>query len=337
MSSGRRIVVLGVLFMLACSGTVLGAKPTFDKPFRIGMIGLDTSHVVGFTKLFNDAKKPDPLARFRVVAAYKGGSADISSSADRVEGFTKTLHEKYGVEICDSIEAMCKKVDGVMLESVDGRPHLGQARPVIKARLPLYIDKPMAGSLADVIEIFRLAEQAKTPCWSASSLRYWTPVVALQTEAAGKPFEKVIAWSPCKHEEHHPDLFWYGVHGAEVLFTLMGPGCQTVVRKKDTDIVTGTWPGGRIGIFDPTRGGYGAEVTLGGKTSKTGKPTEHMYLSLMKQVAKFFETGKVPVPSAVTIDMFAFMEAADESKRQGYKQVSIADVIAKAKKAGPSK
>lgn len=331
MSLTGKAVLLCLACGLAAGQTTRAAEPTFDRPFRIGMIGLDTSHVIGFTKIFNTAKKPDPLAKFRVVAGYKGGSTDIESSHTRVDEFTKQLERDFGVKIYDTIEELCKHVDGIMLESVDGRPHLRQAEPVIKAGLPLFIDKPMAGSLSDVITIFRLAERAKVPCWSSSSLRYWTPVAELKAKAGGKPIEKCVAWSPCHHEPHHPDLFWYGVHGVELLYALMGPGCQTVIRKEGTDVVTGTWTGGRVGVFEP-RKDYGAEITVNGQTHKTGQDKEHMYLSLMKQVARFFETGKVPVASEVTTELFAFMEAADESKRQGYKEVRIADVLAQASK-----
>jgi len=335
MQASRRVVLLGVICM-SVSAVAVGAPPTFDKPFRIGMIGLDTSHVVAFTKIFNTAKKPDPLARFRVVAAFKGGSPDIPSSADRLEKFTQTLHEQFGVEICDTIEDLCKKADGIMLESVDGRPHLAQARPVIKAGLPLYIDKPMAASLADVIEIFRLAEAANVPCWSASSLRFDSNIVGLKQKVRGQRVQKTIAWGPCHREPHHPDLFWYGVHGVEILFTLMGPGCKTVVRLKDQDVVTGTWADGRIGVFDPRRKDYGAEIITDEGTVKTIKKGDY-YRKMLEAVAKCFETGKAPITPAETIDLFAFMEAADESKRQGWGEVKIADVVAKAKKGAARK
>ncbi len=331
MNRSRRIIIPGTICMLLATAAT-AAPPTFDKPFRIGMIGLDTSHVKAFTGIFNGAKKPDPLAKFRVVAAYKGGSPDIPSSADRLEGFTKILKEQYGVEICDTIEALCRKVDGVMLESVDGRPHLKQAIPVIKAGLPLFIDKPMAGSLADVIEIFRLAKQANVPCWGGSSLRFDTNVMAMAAKARSQRASKVVAWSPCKHEPHHPDLFWYGVHGVEALFTVMGTGCKTVIRKKGTDIVTGTWADGRIGIFDPTRGDYGVEITTDQGTLASKKKGD-FYKNQMQAIAKFFETKRVPVRPEESIGIYAFMEAADESKRQGYTEVKIADVLAKARKS----
>lgn len=331
MMSAARTLLLTILGVLSQIDRVSGAQPSFDKPFRIGMIGLDTSHVVAFSDIFNNAKQPDPLARFRVVAAFKGGSPDMpKDSAGRVPGYTKTLTEKHGVKIYETIEELCRNVDGIMLESVDGRPHLKQAIPVLKAGLPLFIDKPMADSLADVIEIFRLAQEANVPVWSSSSLRFDTGVVEMKDKIKDKKVREVVAWGPCHHEEHHPDLFYYGVHGVEILFTLMGTGCQTVVRIPGTDMTIGTWADGRVGTYDPLRKDYGMEVV-----TETGTLTSAIkgdfYKQQMQEVAKFFETRKTPVNPATTIELFAFMEAADESKRQEGKPVKIADVIAKAK------
>ena len=134
-------------------------------PLRLGMIGLDTSHVIAFTK---DINNPENNYGCKVVAGYPGGSPDIPSSADRVEKYTAQLRDEFGLEIVDSVEKLCEKVDCVLLESVDGRPHLEQAKPVFAAKKPLYIDKPMAGNLQDVIEIFRLAGESGVKCWSSS-------------------------------------------------------------------------------------------------------------------------------------------------------------------------
>src|SRR5258707_1257896 len=139
-----------VKFALVCALLFATAE---DEPIRIGIVGLDTSHVVAFTQLLNDAKNPNYIPGAKVVAAFKGGSPDVDSSASRVEGFTKTLQEKWGVEIVDSIEALCTKVDAVLLESVDGRPHLAQARPIFAAKKKVFIDKPLAGTYLDGVEI----------------------------------------------------------------------------------------------------------------------------------------------------------------------------------------
>ncbi len=301
-----------------------------EKVFRIGMIGLDTSHVIAFTRQINDPAKNYGC---KVVVGYPGGSPDIPSSADRVEGYTKQLREQFGVEIVDSIEELCRKVDGVMLESVDGRPHLAQARPVIAAKKPLFIDKPMAGNLSDVLEIFRLAKENNVPCWSSSSLRFSPGVIGARNNEKIGSVLGCDAYSPCSLEEHHPDLYWYGVHGVEMLFTIMGPGCETVsrVQTKDAEFVAGVWKDGRIGTYRGLRAGkhdYGALIY----GTKGIEPSGGYggYGPLIEEVIKFYKTGSVPVPPEETIDIFAFMSAADESKAQGGAPVSIASVIEKA-------
>ena len=322
---------MNFLAKLVCS-TVLGmalASNAADE-LRVGMIGLDTSHVTAFTALLNDPKAPNHVAGAKIVAAFKGGSPDIESSWSRVEGYTKELREKLGVTIYDSIEEMCQHVDAVMLESVDGRPHLEQARPVIKARKPLYIDKPMAGSLKDAIEIFRLAKEAGVPVFSSSSLRYGKNAQAVRNGSIGKVLRAETS-SPCYLEKTHPDLFWYGIHGVESLFTVMGTGCESVKRGTTADgliQVTGTWKGGRVGIYRENPKGY--DGTAKGEKGESPVGAYDGYHPLVAEAVKFFQTGVAPVSPEETIELLAFMEAADESKRQGGAEVKIADMLRRA-------
>ena len=309
------------------------------KPIRAGIIGLDTSHVTAFTKIFNDPKTTGDVARVKVVAAFPGGSPDIPSSRDRVEGFTKQVREM-GVEIVDSIPALLERVDVVLLESVDGRPHLEQVRPVFAARKPVFIDKPLAGSLADAVAIYELGKQHNVPWFSSSSLRFGSGIQAMKDNDAVGAVVGCDAWGPCSLEEHHPDLFWYGVHGVEILYTIMGPGCESVQRAqtKGTELVTGIWKDGRIGTFRGIREGksdYGAIVF--GKKGIAPAGKYDGYKPLVEQIATFFKTGKPPVSPEETIEMFAFMEAADESKRQGGKPVTTESVLAKARAAAKEK
>jgi predicted dehydrogenase len=303
------------------------------------MIGLDTSHCVAFTRLFNDPKATGDVAAVEVVAAFPGGSDDIPASRDRIEGFTKQMREA-GVEIVGSIDALLPKVDVVLLESVDGRPHLEQARPVIAAGKPLFIDKPLAGSLADAIAIFRLAEQHKVPVFSSSSLRFSPGIAGLKTDPRVGEVVGCTVHSPCSIEPHHPDLFWYGVHGVEMVYTIMGEGCQTVVRTHTdgADVVTGVWQDGRVATYRGIRGGKGdyGGVVYGTKgIVPIGK--YEGYAPLCSEIAKFFRTREPPIAASETIELFAFMEAADETKRQGGKPVAIADVMARAEKEAAAK
>ena len=129
-----------------------------------------------------------------------------------------------GVEIVPSIEALLEKVDVVLLETNDGRPHLEQAAPVLKAGKPVFIDKPVAGTLADVVAIYELSKRYGTPVFSSSALRYAAGVQEVVKGKVGKILA-CDAYSPAVMEPNHPDLFWYGIHGVEFLYTVMGPGC----------------------------------------------------------------------------------------------------------------
>jgi predicted dehydrogenase len=300
-----------------------------EPPLRIGMIGLDTSHVIAFTRLLNETNLPNHVPGGRVVVAFKGGSPDLESSRTRVDGYTRELEEKFGVRIVESIEELCEQVDAVMLESVDGRPHLEQARPVIAARKPLFIDKPMAGSLGDVVEIFRLAAELEVPVFSSSSYRYYESLRKVKQTDVGE-VRAVISFGPAHLEPHHPDLFWYGVHPTEALFTILGPGCERVVRTAtaDSDVVTGEWTGGRVGTLVGLRtGSTPHRVIVFGSKAVAEQAGEGDYGPLVREVIQFFRTGEAPVSSRETMELFAFMEAADESKRMGGQPVMIADVL----------
>lgn len=313
--------------LLAVSSLACGQEPS--QPLKAGIIGLDTSHVIAFTKLLNNPKAEGDLADVKIVAAYPGGSPDVASSATRVEGFTKQVREM-GVEIVGSIEELLPKVDVVFLESVDGRPHLEQVKPVFAAGKPVFIDKPLAASLTDALEIARLGKEYDVPWFSASSLRFSPGIAGMRDNDQVGEVLGCTAYSPCSLEEHHPDLFWYGIHGVETLFTIMGPGCKQVsrVHTEDYDVVTGIWEDGRVGTFRGIRKGkstYGA-VVFG---SKGIAPSGGYggYEPLLVEVCKFFKTGKPPVAPEATLEIIAFMEAADVSKREGGKIVSLEEVI----------
>ena len=299
-----------------------------QKVFRVGMIGLDTSHAKAFTTILND---PENGYAVKVVAAVPQSSPDIESSVSRIDGYVELLKTEFGVKMYDTIEEMLPHVDGVLIESVDGRPHLAQATPCIIAGKPTFIDKPAAATLKDVIAIYDLAKKHGTPVWSSSNLRFHSGVVAAANADVGEQ-TMVFSFGPASLEEHHMDLAWYAIHPVEALFTVMGTGCKTVsrVHTEGTDVVTGLWDDDRIGVMMGIRKGknqYGLKVfgTKGSVEEKAGGA----YPEIMAAMVKFFETGEPPVSPETTIEIFAYIEAADESKRQDGAPVSIADTIAK--------
>jgi hypothetical protein len=325
-----RLVCAGIVFALVAQAASAAAPA---KRLRAGMIGLDTSHVTEFVNLLSKPKAKGELAEMTVVAAYPGGSPDLPVSWDRVPGFTAALRKK-GIKIVDSIPELLKQVDVVLLESVDGRPHLAQARPVIAAGKPLFIDKPMAASLADAIQIFRLAKAKNVPCFSASSLRFSSGVQAVRNGTAGfGAVRGCTAWMPAGGTPSQPEPFWFhGIHGVELLFTAMGPGCKSVSQTAP-DKVVGLWKDGRQGIFVANNHGerkpaYGVMVEGSEKSGDASK--SEGYVPLLIEMVKFFKSGKSPVDSAETLEILAFMEAADQSRQQGGAPVSIESVMKKA-------
>jgi predicted dehydrogenase len=319
-SAGLSVIFFGV------------ARAQEPPALRAGMIGLDTSHVPEFTRIFNQAKPGTDLAGIKIVAGYPGGT-DLPASRDRVGKFTEQVRGM-GVEIVDTIPKLLERVDVVLLESVDGRIHLKEAVPVIQAGKPLYIDKPAAGSLADALVIYDLARQREVPCFSASSLRFSPCVQELKTNATLGQIIGANTWGPCHYQEGIPDMFYYGIHGIEMLYALMGPGCQSVARIQadDADVLTGVWPDGRVGTYRALRRNkqeFGA-VAFGTKgivpAMKWGG-----YEELCAEIGKFFKTRKPPVEPQETLEILAFMEAADQSKRQGGALVALKDVFANAR------
>ena len=310
----------------AVQNAVADTKP---KTLRVGIIGLDTSHAPAFAKTMN-ANPPVPgVEGVRVVAAYPKGSLDIKSSVERVPGYIEEM-KKHNVEIVDSIDELLKRVDAVLIETNDGRSHLEQLLPCLKAGKPCFIDKPIAGSLSDAIAIFEASKKYRVPVFSSSSLRFGKNSLAVRAGSIGKVLSSETT-SPASLEPTHPDLFWYGIHGVESLFTVMGTGCQSVVRGKTAEgkiEVVGQWTGGRTGTYREGGGYVGKAV---GEKGESPVGSYDGYDPLVLAIVKFFHTGIAPVTPEETLEIYAFMEAADESKRHNGASVTLESVIAKAK------
>jgi predicted dehydrogenase len=310
------------------------SKPdnTLQKGGRIGMIGLDTSHVTAFTGIINDPSSGSEFEGFRVTAAYPTkGSSDMPSSINRLQGFTDNLRER-GVEIVGSIDELLEKVDFVLLESVDGRRHVDEALPVLKAGKRMFIDKPVSNSLTGAIAIYNAAKHYNVPVFSASATRF--APAARKIVQGTENISRVLGadtYCPAGPEVGHMDFAFYGIHAIESLFTLMGTGCKNVVRISTpvTNAAVGTWDDGRVGIFRATpsggRGGFGGRV-FGDKGIEEVEILSG-YRPLLVEIMKYFRTGVVPVTPEETIELFAFMKAADESKLYGGSPINLDALI----------
>lgn len=286
---------------------------------KLGLLDFDTSHCVEFTRRLNGVGKDTEqfVEGAKVVVGCPGES---KLSPERIEGFAKQMKE-FGVPLVDKPADMIGKVDGMLIEAVDGTVHLERARPFLEAGIPCFVDKPYACSVADAKAIAELAEKKKLPLFSSSSLRYAPEVVEFAADPKRGKLVGCVVYAPASLSpvpERNAGLFHYGIHGVEVLYTLMGPGCKrvTCTTEKGVDVVTGQWADGRVATLRGIRSGasgYGfvgfsekgiQQVTVG---------TKFIYRELLKRVVEMFKTGKSPLPIAETIEIVGFIEAANRS------------------------
>ena len=312
-----------------------------QEPLKLGIVGLDTSHAVAFTQLLNDPADPNHVPGAVVTVAYKGGSPGLAESSTRIERFTKDVTEKWHVRLVSSIPEVCKQVDAVLLLSVDARQHLEQLQPVFAAKKRVYIDKPLAPNLKVAQEIVQVSRQTGVPFFSCSSQRYSKPIIELSHDQTIGRVNGAMTFGPMPMESYLPDLFWYGIHSVESLYALMGTGCQRVTRlhTEGEDSVVGLWQDGRIGEMRGLRSSprtYGA-VVFGSKRvalsnnlleqQTRGGSTVPGYRPLVEQIVKFFKTGVPPVQPDETLEILAFMEAADRSKQQNGAPVTLSSIL----------
>ena len=325
----RRVLCVAVAMglLVACGAARAGApSPEWaTKDLKAGIIGTDTSHVPAFAACF--AKHPE--WRVKLVAAFPAGSPDLPASWNRVKKYAKTLEEKFGVEIVDSVEALLAKVDVVLIEDVDGRPHLKHARPVFEAKKRLFIDKPFTASLEDAREIVRLSKATGVPFISSSVLRFLPEAVKFRKDAGVGKVQKVETQFRISYEPHHPDLFWYGIHGVETLYTVMGRGCVSVSRRIEGnfDITTGKWADGRIGVFRGVRKGpYKPLAKVWGAGGEVESKGSYSFALQAEAIARFFHTGQAPIDPLETLEIVEFMTAAQLSKERGGAEVKLEEL-----------
>lgn len=302
---------------------------------KIGVIGLSV-HSAAYTEIINSGSSSPEFNDCRVVAIFHPkGNPDVEFSEKQLQSFTDTIKGQ-GVEFVGSLKELVSKTDAVMLLTNDGRPHLKEIMPVLKAGKPVYVDKPLAATLEDVLAIFKVAGKYNVPTFSCSPLRYVKEALDIRD---GKVVGKVLGastYGPAPLQKSHADLFWDGIHAVESLYTVLGGvGCKTVARTftEDADVVVGNWGDGRIGVFRGARKGKtGFGGTAFGEKGIASIGVFSGYRPLVVAIAEFFRSRKSPVSDEETIEIYAFMEAADESKRLGGIPVDLSEILMRAKK-----
>ncbi|WP_438445489.1 Gfo/Idh/MocA family protein [Gorillibacterium sp. sgz5001074] len=300
-----------------------------ERPLRIGIIGVDISHAVEFTKLLNDPSLEYHVPGGRVMVAYPGGSPDFEKSWSRLPGFQKELAGTYGVRIVSSPEEVAENCDAVLLLSVDGRVHLEQLRRIAPFGKPVFVDKPFAVCSEDAMAMSRLSETFSFPLMSCSALRYSEALTNVLQNTEHGAIIGADFYGPLEIQPTQPGFFWYGIHTAEMLYRTLGTGCRYVktTTNADHDQVVGVWADGRVGTIRGNRKGnktfggliHGEKSTQFVDIAAYAKP---LYASLLERVMTMFTAGKSDIAAVETQEIIRFLESANESRETG-KEVAL--------------
>jgi predicted dehydrogenase len=291
---------------------------------KIGIIGLDTSHVTAFTQLLNDSAHAYHVPGGKVVVAFPGGSPDFELSISRVQGFTDKLRDEQGVQIVDSVEAVAELSDAILLESVDGRVHLEQFAKIAPFGKPVFIDKPLAVTSEDAKQIAALAAKHGIAVMSTSALRYAEGLTEVLANAEKGAIIGVDAYGPMAIQPTQPGYYWYGIHTVEMVFAVLGKDCVdvTVTTNDDHDVIVGRWADGRIATVRGNRKGnnqFGATVhrEKGSQFVDVYAHAKPYYASLLERIVPLFKGEGAAIDFTETIAVIRFIEAANESRLNG--------------------
>ena len=289
---------------------------------NVGLVGLDNSHVIAFTKLLNDPQDPYYMGpQARMAMGFPGLPSDFHWSHTRVDKFTAQLRDELHLEIANSAEEVARRCDLVLMTAVDARQHRRLFESILAFKKPVFIDKPLTTSLADARAILDQAHKAGVAVMCSSALRY---ADNFRAALAGKPLLGIDVYGPMAEEPALPGLFWYGVHSVEMAVAAMGAGCRKLraVYDAPSTLVCLHYDNGRTALIrglEQGHGGFGA--TLHRKDSVTqvnvNDNKRPYYAGEMEVILAELAHGRMPVPAEQMLEVVAIMEAANRSRSSG--------------------
>jgi predicted dehydrogenase len=298
-------------FALSSSGRVIpewigSASTEEDKPLRIGIIGAENSHTVGFGNLFNIEKK------------FPG--AEVKYVWGETEEFAKIAAEKGQIpQIVKDPAEMLGNINALIVDHRHPKYHLKAALPFLKAGIPVFIDKPFCYRVEEGKTFLELAEKTGTPVTSYSSEAHkdGTFDIKNQVEKMGE-ISHVIFTGPADLESPYGGIFFYGIHMVQPLMYIFGDDIQRVRitrsgKNANASLVFGN---GMLATLVLKRLSYGwkkfvetkeGTVELISRVSEKDPPRNYT------DMVEMFRTGKEPVSHATILKCIAVLEALEKS------------------------
>jgi predicted dehydrogenase len=281
---------------------------------KVALIGLDTSHTIEFARRMAAPDCPadqrvgglQPVSCLRFPTPFQGeGGLD-----DR-----QKVLEGWGIRVTTSLDEAVEGCDALMIEINDPARHLEYFTACASLGKMIFLDKPLADTIANGRRIFELAKARGVRVFSTSSLRL-APALGAACSQMPRPLF-THAYGPFGQAPAGSSLVWYGVHTFEMLERAMGPGAQSVLAKADGAGVTALvqYPENRRGVVELADGAwvYGGCLRDRQRAVPFVSDPSRIYSDLLEQVAQFFRTGVAPVEPEDTLEVMAMLDAAQRS------------------------
>ncbi|MBN2310660.1 MAG: Gfo/Idh/MocA family oxidoreductase [Candidatus Hydrogenedentes bacterium] len=316
-------------FVCACAGVaaaaVIGtsvfAEDAQPAPLKVGVVGYE-GHGLVWTNELNGGAGP----RFGLRVSHVWHKAPVDAAAV----------EQYGFEVVANPGDMIGAVDGVIIAEELPHRYRELAEPFLRAGVPTFLNRPLAGSAEDAAALIRLASDSGTPIFAASTLA--VDPVAFEARDARSEFEPIKVANVTGPSDH---FWWYVPHALSPLITVLGPGIEEVevhdfawaeegVRFRNPLVIffrygpdSAVGPvRGTIQVVPATQEGdwYGFRLKLYGRRESPEyrllQPPAGVsgYAPVYEHLARFFRTGECPFTDA---ELFEVPLAMDMILRSG--------------------
>lgn len=294
-----------------------------SRVIKIGVVGLDTSHSIEFVRRMQapDCPADQKVAGLRATACLRFETP--FQNRDGLDARQKTL-EGWGVKVTESFEEAVADCDAIMMTINDAAFHLDYFRRCADLGKPIFLDKPMADTVAAGRMIFDLAAAKGLKVMSCSSLRYVTSLLEA-CRTIPQPAQ-ASTFGPLGKAPAGSSIVWYGVHAFEMLERAMGRGAAsvTVVRDQMGVVCVVAYKDGRRGVVELAEGNYSYGGTLRGEGKAVAFVADmsRAYTLQLIEIETFFRTGQMSLGLDDTLEVMALLDAAQQSLTRG-KTISI--------------
>jgi len=292
-------------------------KDRRGKKIKIGIIGAENSHTIGFGKLFNIEKK------------FPG--AEVVAVWGETEAFARNAMEKGGIPkmVKDPLD-MLEEINALIVDHRHPKYHLEAARPFIKVGVPTFIDKPFCYRVAEGRAFLSMAREVGTPVTSYSSIAYSEATfdIKKQVEEMGE-YGQIVRTGPVDLDSKYGGVFFYGVHIVQPLMFIFGEDIDKVkiTRNGSRGSAGVLFQNGHFATLVFKKMAYGWETfvdTKDGFVELKSRVDEADPAKNYVDMVNMFRTGKEPRSHDSILKCVAVLEALEKSaESEDWEQVNF--------------